>query len=151
MSFLRDFVLILTVLCAVVALVFTPILAVSSEVTEEAIVEFKYHDERALSYIVPSTAPDINVTNNDAVNGSFSIVMTWTPTTIHPEHPVVGRTHTETKTIPPNQTYTFQVPDEWAFTGPTYSFSYRIEAPKRQANVTRTKTECKSVFQIIVG
>jgi hypothetical protein len=151
MSFLRDFVLTLTVLCAVVALVFTPIWEVPYEVTEEAIVEFKYHEERAPSYIIPSTAPDINVTNDDSINGSFSIVMIWTPNEINPKYPVVGRTHTETKTIPPNSTYTFQIPDEWAFTGPTYSFSYRIEAPKRQANVTRTKTECKSVFQLITG
>ncbi len=95
----------------------------------------------------------VNVTNTDSIGGSFSVTMKyWSATIINGQ---AGKqledTYTQSSFINAKTTQSFSAPENWFVFEPIYSFSYSVSAPSIQQAYNVTKTEYRSILNLVFG
>lgn len=133
------------IIIAVIILV-SPIVPVQYTVTKTRTRHLRYSSKVYGIYNVPKY---VNVTNKDTIGGSFSVTMKmWFNNPLGQSQ--LEDTSTQSSFISAGATHTFYLPDDWIIIQPMYSFTYPVSAPSTQENYNVTKTEYKSILNLIV-
>jgi hypothetical protein len=131
---------------SVIIVLVIPIIPIQYTVTETRNRNLRYSSGVYGIYNVPKF---VNVTNKDSIGGTFSITMQkWYVNPIGQKQ--LEDTVTQSAFISAGATHTFYLPEDWIIIQPMYSFTYSVTPPTTQENYNVTKTEYKSIFNLIV-
>lgn len=140
----KPIVISIAIISVVIVLVI-PIIPIQYTVTQTRTRNLLYSSNVYGIYNVPKFA---NVTNKDSIGGSFSVTMKkWYNNPLGQSQ--LEDTSTQSSFISAGATHTFYLPDDWIIIAPMYSFTYSVSAPTKQENYNVTKTEYKSIFNLI--
>jgi len=138
-------VLISLAIISVVIVLVSPIVPIQYTVTQTRTRNLRYSSKVYGIYNVPKF---VNVTNKDSIGGSFSVTMNnWYNTPLGDRQ--LEDTSTQSSFISAGTTHTFYLPSDWIIIAPMYSFTYSVSAPSTQENYNVTKTEYKSILNLI--
>jgi hypothetical protein len=139
-------ILISVAIISVVIVLVIPIIPIRYTVTETRTRPLQYTSQVYGIYNVPKF---VNVTNTDSIGGTFSITMNkWYNTPLGQQQ--LEDTSTQSSFISAGATHSFYLPEDWIVISPMYSFTYSVSAPSKQENYNVTKTEYKSILNLIV-
>ena len=147
-SYLKKYkkpILISLAIIIVVIILVSPIVPIQYTVTKIRTRNLRYSSK---VYGIYNVAEFVNVTNKDSIGGSFSVTMKkWYNNPLGQSQ--LEDTSTQSSFISAGATHTFYLPDDWIIIGLMYSFTYSVSAPTKQENYNVTKTEYKSIFNLI--
>ena len=91
----------------------------------------------------------VNVTNQDSVGGTFSIVMSlWYDNFGELQ---LENTSSQSSFIPGGAAYAFYVPSDWVIFKPLYSFTYSVSGPNIQEKYNITQWKFESILTLLEG
>jgi len=148
-------VLISLAIIIVVIVLVSPIIPIQYTVTKTRTRNLQYNSQLYDKIVAGMDVGPwfVNVTNKDSIGGSFSVTMNYW---MNNPNPFSGPSHLNEETfsqslmINPMGTQTFYVPSSWFVYKPIWSFAYSVSAPTTQENYNVTKTEYKSILNLIV-
>lgn len=121
---------------ALLILLFAPIVPVQVTITETRTIKL-------LSYYKVQPADNdsdyVNVTNFDTVGGTYNVVIRKTSY----ERLTIEDTMEQSLFIAARKSGIFIVPQGWSY------FTYKVTVPTKQENYNVTKTELKSIIEVI--
>jgi hypothetical protein len=139
-------IVVLVAIISVVIVMVIPIIPIQYTVTETRTRNLRYSSEVYGIYNIPKF---VNVTNTDPIGGTFSITMQkWYVNPIGQKQ--LEDTVTQSAFIPAGATHSFYLPEDWLIVPPTYSFTHSVTPPATQENYNVTKTEYKSILNLIL-
>jgi hypothetical protein len=143
----KPIVISIAIISVVIVLVI-PIIPIQYTVTQTRTVKLQYNSQLYGTQIGVFIPKFVNVTNKDSIGGSFSVTMKmWLNNPLG--QPQLQDTFTQSSYISAGATHTFNLPEDWIIIEPMYSFTYSVSAPNKQENYNVTKTEYKSILNLI--
>lgn len=141
-------ILVLSAIGIVVIVLVSPVIPVNYVVTQTRTKKLKHSSEVYGRFNVPKI---VNVTNRDTIGGSFSVSMNMWSHGFAAGQPTkdLEDTFSQSLYIKAGDTATFPLPDDWIIVQPIYSFTYSVSAPTTPENYNVTKTEYKSILNLI--
>jgi len=131
-----------------IVILVAPIIPIEYTVTQTRTRNLRYSSEVYGTAIMVWVPKFVNVTNKDSIGGSFSVTMNnWYNTPLGQRQ--LEDTSTQSSFISARTTHTFYLPSDWIIIAPVYSFTYSVSAPSTQENYNVTKTEYKSILNLI--
>ena len=143
----KKLILVSVVIITLIVILVAPVIPIKYTATQTRTRNLRYSSKVYGLYNIPKI---VNVTNTDSIGGSFSVTMKkW----YQPPSPLQSKeledTFTQSLFINAHSTRTFDIPEDWLIYPPMYSFTHSVSAPTTQELYNVTKTEYKSILDLI--
>lgn len=144
--------IILTIIIVVVILL-SPIIPIQYTVPETRTRSLLYNAGMYFNTVlgIKTYPPFVNVTNEDSVSGSFSVTIDYWYNSPFSQSQLVN-TFSQSVFINAGTTQIFSPPKGWGGTDLFFwSYSYSVSTPTTQETYNVTKTEYKSILNLVSG